>query len=97
MDVTNNLPAYGYKDDANIHLVWTTPPRKPADDGAATMLAQPGGSLHYVVPIPLDHYLDLLVCTFTATPTFKSAKPECPARSTRYGPRTPSTGTGQDG
>jgi suppressor of ftsI len=55
IDLENNLPSgHGYKDDMNIHFHGIgTSPRRPADD-VLTMLAQPGGTLHYVVPIPLN-------------------------------------------
>lgn len=53
MDIQNNLPpGHGFKDDMNVHFHGlNTSPRRPADD-VLTMLAMPGGTLHYVVPIP---------------------------------------------
>ncbi len=55
MDLANDLPAgHGFKDDMNVHFHGLgTSPRRPADD-VLTMLAKPGGTLHYVVPIPLN-------------------------------------------
>ncbi|MGA8534803.1 MAG: multicopper oxidase family protein [Candidatus Tumulicola sp.] len=53
LDVTNELPAgHGMQGDLNLHFHGLgVSPEPPADD-VLTMLAMPGGSLHYVVPIP---------------------------------------------
>jgi suppressor of ftsI len=51
-DVDDRLPAGGMKSDINLHFHGlTVSPNAPADD-VLTMLARPGGHLHYVVPIP---------------------------------------------
>jgi suppressor of ftsI len=51
-DVYDRLPGSGMKSDINLHFHGlTVSPNAPADD-VLTMLAQPGGHLHYVVPIP---------------------------------------------
>lgn len=53
VDVANNLPrGDGMGSDLNLHFHGlTVSPNPPADDVIST-LALPGGSLHYVVPIP---------------------------------------------
>jgi FtsP/CotA-like multicopper oxidase with cupredoxin domain len=53
VDVANNLPAAGGRQsDMNLHFHGlTVSPNAPADD-VITMLAMPGGTLHYVVPVP---------------------------------------------
>jgi FtsP/CotA-like multicopper oxidase with cupredoxin domain len=53
--LTDSLPAgKGMADDVNLHFHGlSASPQAPADD-VLTMLAKPGQSLHYVVPIPKD-------------------------------------------
>jgi suppressor of ftsI len=53
VDVTNDLPAGGgMAGDMNLHFHGlTVSPNAPSDD-VITMLAMPGGSLHYVVKLP---------------------------------------------
>ncbi len=53
VDVVNDLPASGGRaSDMNLHFHGlTVSPNAPADD-VITTLAMPGGTLHYVVPIP---------------------------------------------
>jgi FtsP/CotA-like multicopper oxidase with cupredoxin domain len=52
-DISDDLPpAGGLASDVNLHFHGlNVSPRKPSDD-VLTMLAKPGGSLHYVVKIP---------------------------------------------
>ncbi|HEY1656361.1 MAG TPA: multicopper oxidase family protein [Candidatus Tumulicola sp.] len=59
MDVADNLPNFPRVDssmqaDMNIHFHGLTVSPNPPADNVTTMLASPGGSLHYVVPIPKD-------------------------------------------
>ncbi len=53
VDVANELPSAGGRaSDMNLHFHGlTVSPKAPADD-VLTMLAMPGGTLHYVVPVP---------------------------------------------
>ncbi|HEY5426688.1 MAG TPA: multicopper oxidase family protein [Candidatus Tumulicola sp.] len=52
IDVLNSLPGPGRLGDLNLHFHGLgVSPNPPADD-VITTLALPGGSLHYVVPIP---------------------------------------------
>jgi suppressor of ftsI len=52
IDVLNSLPGPGRVGDLNLHFHGLgVSPNPPADD-VLTTLALPGGSLHYVVPIP---------------------------------------------
>lgn len=52
IDLTDDLPSGGTSDEVNLHFHGlSTSPRRPADD-VLTMVARPGGSLHYVVPVP---------------------------------------------
>jgi suppressor of ftsI len=52
VDVRNELPGGGMQYDMNLHFHGlTVSPLAPADD-VLTMLAMPGNTLHYVVPIP---------------------------------------------
>jgi FtsP/CotA-like multicopper oxidase with cupredoxin domain len=52
IDLVDSLPQPGRKGDMNLHFHGlTVSPKKPADD-VVSMLAMPGDTLHYVVPIP---------------------------------------------
>ncbi len=52
IDVLNGLPGPGRHGDLNLHFHGlTVSPNPPADD-VLTTLALPGGSLHYVIPVP---------------------------------------------
>jgi FtsP/CotA-like multicopper oxidase with cupredoxin domain len=52
LDLLNSLPGPGSAGDVNLHFHGlTVSPKRPADD-VLTMLAMPGQTLHYVVPIP---------------------------------------------
>ena len=52
MDVANEMPGPTRRGDLNLHFHGlTVSPNPPADD-VITTLALPGGTLHYVIPIP---------------------------------------------
>ena len=52
LDLHNELGGGGMQNDMNLHFHGlTVSPQRPADD-VLTMLAMPGNTLHYVVPIP---------------------------------------------
>jgi suppressor of ftsI len=52
LDLINSLPGPGETGDINLHFHGlTVSPNRPADD-VLTMLAMPGQTLHYVVPVP---------------------------------------------
>jgi suppressor of ftsI len=52
LDLLDSLPGPGSSGDVNLHFHGlTVSPKRPADD-VLTMLAMPGQTLHYVVPIP---------------------------------------------
>jgi suppressor of ftsI len=52
VDLLNSLPQPGALGEMNLHFHGlTVSPKRPADD-VLTMLAMPGDTLHYVVPIP---------------------------------------------
>jgi suppressor of ftsI len=53
VDVANNLPSAGGRNsDMNLHFHGLTVSPKPPADDVITTLSMPGGTLHYVVPIP---------------------------------------------
>jgi FtsP/CotA-like multicopper oxidase with cupredoxin domain len=53
-DLSDDLPPNGLASDVNLHFHGLgVSPRKLSDD-VLTMLAKPGGSLHYVVHVPLS-------------------------------------------
>lgn len=59
LDVADNLPAFprvgsGMQADLNIHFHGLTVSPNPPADNVITTLTLPGGSLHYVVPIPAN-------------------------------------------
>jgi len=59
VNLTNNLPVppagAGYLNDTNLHYHGLhVSPNSPADD-SIDLLAMPGQSLHYEIPIPIDH------------------------------------------
>jgi suppressor of ftsI len=52
LDLMNSLPGPGATGNMNLHFHGlTVSPKRPADD-VLTMLAMPGQTLHYIVPIP---------------------------------------------